>query len=213
MIDVRSMPGKAYNHTIPKARFQSPTCRHHMEIIMPYYQLYYHLVWATRRREATVTAAAEPVVLDAIRWKAVELGGAVFALNGTADHVHLVAGIPPRVPVASFVSQVKAAAATKFNKRSPEEPLHWAEEYGAMTFDGKRLPYLIAYVVMQKEHHAAGTLIPVLERTEEAAAGGGVVREPMVGYDESGEAVWWKEMIGDENSLADIQSKGINREA
>lgn len=162
---------------------------------MPYCQLYYHLVWATRRREATVTAAAEPVVLDAIRWKAVELGGAVFALNGTADHVHLVAGISPRVPVASFVSQVKAAAATKFNKRSPEEPLHWAEEYGAMTFDGKRLPYVVAYVERQKEHHAAGTVIAVLERTDEQV-GGGVVREPMAGYNESGETVWWEEMMG-----------------
>ena len=196
MINVRSMTGNAYNRAIPKARIQSPTRHHHMEIIMPYCQLYYHLVWATRRREGLLTAAAESPILDAIRWKAVELGGAVFALNGTADHVHLVAGIPPRVPVASFVSQVKAAAATKFNKRSPEEPLHWAEEYGAMTFDGKRLPYVVAYVERQKEHHAAGTLIPVLERTEEAATGGGVVREPMAGYDESGEAVWWGEMMG-----------------
>ncbi len=162
---------------------------------MPYCQLYYHLVWSTRRREATLTTAAEPVVLDSIRWKAVELGGAVFALNGTADHVHLVASIPPRVPVASFVSQVKAAAAVKFNKRAPEEPLHWAEEYGAMTFDGKRLSYVVAYVERQKEHHAANTLIPVLERTEESPASGGIVRELAAAYDESGEKLWWAEML------------------
>lgn len=162
---------------------------------MPYCQLYYHLVWTTQRSEALLTVAAEPVILDSIRWKAVELGGAVFALNGTADHVHMVASIPPRVPVASFVSQVKAAAAARFNKRSLDEPLHWAEAYGALTFDGKRLPYLVAYVERQKEHHAAGTIIPVLERTEEQA-GGGIVREWAVGYDEDGEKAWWGEMMG-----------------
>ena len=163
---------------------------------MPYCQLYFHFVWSTRRREALLTAPVEPLVFDYMRWKAVELGGAVFALNGAADHVHLVASISPRVPVASFVSQVKASAATKFNGRSPEEPLHWAEEYGAMTFDGKRLPYVIAYVERQKEHHAAGTLIPVLERTEAQAANGGVVREWAVGYDAGGEKAWWEEMMG-----------------
>jgi REP element-mobilizing transposase RayT len=166
---------------------------------MPYCQLYYHLVWTTRRREPLLTAAAEPVIFDHIRWKAVELGGAVFALDGTADHVHLVAAVHPRVPVASFVSQVKAAAATKFNRRSPEEPLHWDEEYGAMTFDGKRLPYVIAYVERQKGHHAAGTVIPVLERTEEQT-GGGVVRELAAPYDESGEGRWWEEMMGMDQS-------------
>jgi putative transposase len=130
-----------------------------------------------------------------MRWKAVNLGAAVFALNGTADHIHLVVSIPPRVSVTSFVSQVKAAASTKFNKRSPEEPLHWAEEFGALTFDGKRLPYVIAYVEQQKAHHMAGTLIPVLERTEAPLAGSGVVREWAAGYDEVGEQVWWEEMM------------------
>ncbi len=65
-----------------------------------------------------------------------------------------------------------------------------------MTFDGKRLPYVIAYVERQKEHHVAGTLIPVLERTEEQASGAGVVREVAAPYDEPGYAVWWEEMMG-----------------
>lgn len=162
---------------------------------MTYSQLYYHLVWSTRGQEPLLTAAVEPVVLEYIRWKAVGLGGAVFALNGVADHVHLVVSIPPQVSVASFVRQVRAAAAIKFNKRSPEEPLHWAEDYGALTFDGKRLPYVIAYVERQKEHHLAGTLIPVLERTEQPLAGG-VVREWPSRYDEAGEREWWEEMMG-----------------
>ena len=163
---------------------------------MAYYQLYYHLVWQVANGEPFLTATAEPTILDYLRWRAVGLGAAVFALEGTADHVHLVATVPPRIAVAAFVDQVRRSAVTRFNRRAPETPLRWADDYGALTFDGKRLPYVVAYVERQKEHHAAGTLIPVLERTEEAATGGGVVREPMAGYDESGEAVWWEEMMG-----------------
>ena len=164
---------------------------------MPYCQLYYHLVWTTRRREPLLTTSVEPVIFDHIRWKAVELGGAVYALNGTADHVHLVAGIHPRVPVASFVSQVKAAAVTKFNRRAPEEPLHWDEEYGAMTFDGKRLPYVIAYVEAQKVHHAAGTTIPVLERVDNTPLATARLREAPAAYRvDAGMMGWWEEMMG-----------------
>ena len=162
---------------------------------MPYCQLYYHLVWTTRSRTPLFTPAAEPLILDFVRWRAVGLGGAVFALSSAADHVHLVATIPPRVSVTSFINQVQSSAVAKFNRRSPEDPLSWAEAFGALTFDGKRLPYVIAYVEQQKAHHAAGTLIPVLERTEERAGGAGVVREWAAGYDQSGERAWWEEMM------------------
>ena len=163
---------------------------------MAYYQLYYHLVWQVANSEPFLTATAEPAILDYLRWRAVGLGAAVFALSGATDHVHLVAALPPRVAVAAFIAQVQSSAASRFNRRSPEEPLAWAESYGALTFDGKRLPYVIAYVERQKEHHAAGTLIPVLERTEERPAAPGVVRELAAAYDERGEAAWWGEMMG-----------------
>ncbi len=162
---------------------------------MPYCQLYYHLVWTTRNRAPLLTSTAEPVILDFLRWRAVGLGAAVFALSGAGDHVHLVAAVPPRIAVASFISQAQASAASRFNRRAPEEPLAWAESYGALTFDGKRLPFVIAYVEQQKAHHAAGTTIPVLERTEERPTNPGVMRELATGYDQRGEKEWWEEMM------------------
>lgn len=163
---------------------------------MSYTQLYYHLIWTTRRREPVLATPVEPVVYDAIRWKAVELGSAIYALDGTADHVHLVVAIQPRVAIDSFVRQVKSAATARFNGRAPEEPLHWDAEYGAMSFDGKRLPHVIAYVSRQKAHHAAMTLIPVLERTSEQPTAPGIMREPIAAYHADDEnAAWWQEML------------------
>ena len=139
---------------------------------MPYFQLFYHLVWATKNREPLLTPNIEPVIYGFLRSKAIGLGGILFALNGILDHVHMVVAIPPAIAVAKFVGQVKAVASTKFNKSGIGNEFFLQEEYGAFSFDGKRLPNYIAYVERQKEHHAQGTTIPILERT----TGEGVVR-------------------------------------
>jgi putative transposase len=133
---------------------------------MPYCQLFYHLVWSTKNRHPFLTPEVEPVIHDFLRAKAIGLGATLFALNGIEDHVHLVVSIPPKIAVAKFIGQIKAVASTKFNKPRPDgPPFFWQREYGAFSFDARRLPNYIAYVERQKEHHAQGTTIPILERT------------------------------------------------
>jgi putative transposase len=136
---------------------------------MPYWQLFYHLVWSTKNRQPLLEANVEAVIYDFLRSKAIGMGATVLALNGIIDHVHMVAAIPPKIAVATFIGQIKAVASTRFNKSGfSEVPFFWQEEYGVFSFDGKRLPSYIAYVECQKEHHAQNTTIPVLERTDDA---------------------------------------------
>jgi REP-associated tyrosine transposase len=137
---------------------------------MPYWQLFYHLVWATKNRELLLTPDVEPIVHEFLRDKAIGLGATVFALNGMADHVHLVVAVPPKIAVATFVGQVKGVASAKLNKLDPiPSRFFWQDEYGAFSLDRKRLPSHIAYVELQKERHAQGTVIPALERTGDSA--------------------------------------------
>ncbi|MCB0191178.1 MAG: IS200/IS605 family transposase [Anaerolineae bacterium] len=148
---------------------------------MPYYQLFYHLVWTTKNRAPLLTPQVEPIIHESLRTKAIGLGAIVFALNGVDDHVHLVATIPPKIAVATFVGQIKAVASTKFNKGYPEYPsFFWQNEYGAFSFDGKRLPNYVAYVEKQKQHHAAKTTIPILERVN--GKGVELIQEPKAVY-------------------------------
>jgi putative transposase len=134
---------------------------------MPYWQLFYHIVWATRNREAIISTDMEPVIYELIRTKAIGLGATVFALNGISDHVHLVTTIPPTIAVSTFAGQVKAVTTAKFNKSGhPLAPIYWQEGFGAFSFDRKRLPYFIQYVEKQKIHHEAHAEIGVLERIE-----------------------------------------------
>jgi REP element-mobilizing transposase RayT len=135
---------------------------------MPYWQLFYHIVWSTRNRLPLLTPEVETTIYKLLRTKAIGLGATVFALNGVLEHVHLVAAVPPKIAIAKFIGQIKAAASTKFNKSSLSDgSFFWQEEYGVFSFGGKRLPNYIAYVECQKEHHAQGTTIPILERMDD----------------------------------------------
>ncbi len=49
---------------------------------MPFTQLFYHLVWATRNRQPRLTEEVEPILHNLVRNKAIDLGGSVFALGG-----------------------------------------------------------------------------------------------------------------------------------
>ena len=140
---------------------------------MPFYQLYYHLVWATKRRAPLLTAEVEPVIHGFLLSKAIGLGATVFALDGVEDHVHMVASIPPRIAVARLVGQVKGAASARFNSIGSDAPVfYWQSEYAAFSFDRKRLPNYIAHVSRQKEHHRSSpaTLSPGGPRMNDQAA-------------------------------------------
>ncbi len=145
---------------------------------MPYWQLFYHLVWSTKDWQPLLTPLVEPHIYGFATSKAVGLKGVVYTIGGTVDHLHVVVSIPPSIPVSKFVGQIKGVASTKFNKSGISDVrFEWQAEYGAFSFDAKRLPNYVAYVERQKEHHAAGTTIPILERMASEDVGPRLVRE------------------------------------
>ena len=137
---------------------------------MPYWQLFYHAVWATRFRERVLGPEVESFVHCLIREKALELGAVVHSLNGMEDHVHLVVSLPPKIAPAFFVGQVKGASSTRLNQsRRLDRQFFWQDEYSIFSLDAKRLPHHVAYVENQKLHHARSTLIPALEKTGDSS--------------------------------------------
>jgi putative transposase len=138
---------------------------------MPYWQLFYHAVWATRCREPLLGHRIEPVAHDLIRNKALELKAIVFALNGMEDHIHLVISIPPKLAPAFFIGQVKGSSSARLNQSGLlGRPFFWQDEYAVFSLDAKRLPHHVAYVANQKVHHARATMIPALEHTGESSS-------------------------------------------
>ncbi len=150
---------------------------------MPYWQLFYHLIWSTKNRQPLLTRTIEDHVHGYLVSKAVGLRGVVYAIDGIEDHVHMVVSVPPAISVAKFVGQIKGVASTKINKSGISSVrFEWQDEYGAFSFDAKRLPNYIAYVEHQKEHHAQRTTIPILERASSENVGPRLVRESTASY-------------------------------
>jgi len=137
---------------------------------MPYWRLFYHIVFATRNREPVIGVDIEPYLWGYIAEKGRALGAIIYTVNGMEDHVHIVAAIPPKLSVAVFIGEVKGASAHYINHHASirmESPLVWQRGYGVLSFGERYLPRVVEYVEKQKEHHRKGTIIAVLERAEE----------------------------------------------
>ena len=130
---------------------------------MPYWRLYYHIVWATQGRAPLIKLEMEDAVYRIIGHKCGDEGGLAYAVNGIEDHVHVVAAVPTTIALADFVKGLKGSS-SRFIHTEYEVPFAWQVGYGIFTISERNLPTAIRYVQRQKEHHQAGTLISRLER-------------------------------------------------
>jgi putative transposase len=137
---------------------------------MAYWELFYHLVWTTHQRLPLLTPEIEPFVHRLLAVKCSELEGYAFAVNGMMDHVHVVAAIPPKASVASFVGALKGSS-SRFVGLKYKVDFQWQSGYGAFSFSGKGLEAAVDYVRRQKEHHETGGLVTRLERVSDENAG------------------------------------------
>ncbi|EKQ70620.1 transposase [Leptolyngbyaceae cyanobacterium JSC-12] len=134
---------------------------------MALWRLYYHFVWATKARESLISEAREPALHHYIIGKADALKCIVHAINGTANHIHLVASVPPTLSISDFVKNIKGSSAHYVNHNLSATPEYfgWQAGYGVFSLGRKQLDQAIEYVQNQKIHHAQGTTIISLEQT------------------------------------------------
>ena len=131
---------------------------------MAFWRTWYHLVWATKNREALIGPPVEKRLLSFIVHKASDLGVHIQAINACPDHVHLLVSIPPRHSVADVVKRLKGSSARYMNTMGAEGSFGWQRGYGVLTLGEKQRATAEAYVLNQKEHHQDKTLNPWLEQ-------------------------------------------------
>ncbi len=132
---------------------------------MPYYKLFYHFIWATKRREPLIMPEFEAQLYSAIAAKVKEINGIVHAIGGMEEHVHLAASVPPKLALATFIGEVKGNTSHFVNHIIvPEYNLYWQDEYGVLSFAEKSLPSIVRYIKNQKKHHSDGSIRDNLER-------------------------------------------------
>lgn len=133
---------------------------------MPWWRLFYHLIWTTRERLPLISPASEDEVHRALRDAADRNKVQVHAIGMIEDHVHMVVTIPPSLAIATAVKNIKGASAHTLNQLL-EVDFGWQREYGVVSFDEQHLQNVTDYALNQRQHHAAKRLWRMLETIEE----------------------------------------------
>ena len=134
---------------------------------MPYWRLFYHIVFGTRDGEPLISGAWEQDLHNMIAGKGQGLEAFVYAVGGTENHVHVVVSVPPKVALATFIGRIKGSSSHFVNHSLTSAGLFaWQKEYGVLSLEGTALPDIVQYVKNQRRHHGDGTVMTALERME-----------------------------------------------
>jgi putative transposase len=131
---------------------------------MPYYKLYYHIVWGTKNRQGIILPDFESDLYRVMAAKVIQMDGIVHAMGGVADHVHLAVTIPPKHALSKVIGEIKGNSSHAVNYMiKPGFNFSWQEEYGVFSFGEKTLPSIVHYIQTQKQHHAENTIQAYME--------------------------------------------------
>ena len=119
-----------------------------------YTNLLYHIVFSTKDHRPLITPDYEVRLYDYIGGTIRSLGGISLGLNGTADHLHLLAKLRPDRAVSDVLRKLKANASGWMHDVFPSlQQFSWQRGYAAFTVSQSQVAAVRKYIERQKEHH------------------------------------------------------------
>lgn len=78
----------------------------------------------------------------------------MLAINGVADHIHLLMGIKPNIALSDLVRDIKAGSSKFINEQGwIRGHFQWQEGFGAFSYGHSQLDHVIRYINDQERHH------------------------------------------------------------
>jgi putative transposase len=119
-----------------------------------YCNLLYHIVFATKGREPWLTAAIRPRIHQYLGGAIRQEKGIAMIINGTADHVHILAKLRQDKAISKLVGELKANSSGWISRTFEGcASFAWQEGYGAFTVSQSQLSKVHCYIEKQEEHH------------------------------------------------------------
>ncbi len=114
----------------------------------------YHAVFSTKSRVEMITPELEERLYPFVGGTLKDLRCIPIAINGTADHLHLLAIYPSDLSHADMLRHVKKRSSEWIhNTFQGFGAFAWQEGYGGFTVSKSMLDDVAEYVRHQKEHH------------------------------------------------------------
>jgi len=119
-----------------------------------YCNLLYHIVFSTKAREPWLNAVVRPRVHEYLGGAIRSEGGIALIVNGTADHVHILAKMRQDKAVSKMIGEIKANSSGWISRTFDGlSQFAWQEGYGAFSVSESKVEKVQAYVANQEEHH------------------------------------------------------------
>ena len=119
-----------------------------------YCNLLYHIVFSTTRREPWLTVTIRPRIHQYLGGAIRDENGIGIIINGTADHVHILAKLRQDKAISKLVGELKANSSGWISRTFKEAAgFEWQEGYGAFTVSESQCPKVHRYIERQEEHH------------------------------------------------------------
>ncbi len=119
-----------------------------------YVNLIYHIVFSTKDREPFITDVYQARLHEYIGGIVHGHGGIALAINGAADHIHLLAKLRQDKALSEMIRDFKAGASGWMHKVFPDaQDFAWQNGYGAFTVSASQVELVRRYIANQQMHH------------------------------------------------------------
>ena len=117
-------------------------------------QIYIQTVFAVSERQSLIRPEFKEQLYKYITGIVRNHGQKLIAINGMADHVHVLIGLKPAMALADLVREMKADSTNFINQRKlVHGRFNWQEGYGAFSYGHSQLDRIIHYIQGQERHH------------------------------------------------------------
>jgi len=119
------------------------------------HRLYFHIVWTTRLREASIDARTARFLEDFLESVLVQERAQLLAIGMVQTHVHVLIRAHPSTILPRLLQRAKggSAMAAKRVGLGGSEGLRWAKGYSAQSVSWRALDVVREYVLNQERRH------------------------------------------------------------
>ena len=132
----------------------------------------YHVVISTKMRVRALSPVNMPRLCGYLKGIIQKYNSTVIAINGDANHLHILLRLNPSVALAALVGEMKRASSL-WIKHSGLFPAfsYWCDGYFACTVSPSRVDAVVNYIIHQHAHHHSQLFEDEIKRLIEAAGG------------------------------------------
>ncbi|MBI4750501.1 MAG: IS200/IS605 family transposase [Acidobacteria bacterium] len=113
-----------------------------------------HVVFSTKHRRNIISPDIEPELFAYISQVSKSHNSPCLAINGTANHVHLLIVLSKNLALSNLVRDLKRNSSRWIKTKGPKfNDFEWQDGYGAFTIGQSGVDTVKRYISRQKIHH------------------------------------------------------------